>query len=87
MNTPVIESKRPRKKFDKAFKHHAVELWLNSGKAVTEVVAESGNRLLFGDNLQWLRDAKLFPDASVDLVYLDPPFNYSKYPNSSTSSR
>jgi hypothetical protein len=26
------------------------------------------NRLLFGDNLQWLRDAKLFPDASVDLV-------------------
>lgn len=33
------------------------------------------NRLLFGDNLQWLRNAKLFPDASVDLVYLDPPFN------------
>ena len=29
------------------------------------------NRLLFGDNLQWLRDAKLFPDASVGLVYLD----------------
>ena len=34
---------------------------------------------------QWLRDAKplravccstaMFPDASVDLVYLDPPFN------------
>ena len=33
------------------------------------------NKLLFGDNLQWLRDAKIFPDASVDLVYLDPPFN------------
>jgi site-specific DNA-methyltransferase (adenine-specific) len=33
------------------------------------------NRLLFGDNLKWLRDTKLFPDASVDLVYLDPPFN------------
>jgi adenine specific DNA methylase Mod len=33
------------------------------------------NKLLFGDNLKWLRDAKLFPDASVDLVYLDPPFN------------
>jgi hypothetical protein len=31
------------------------------------------NRLLFGDNLQWLRDPKLFPDASVDRVYLDPP--------------
>lgn len=33
------------------------------------------NRLLFGDNLNWLRDRKIFPDASVDLVYLDPPFN------------
>jgi 16S rRNA G966 N2-methylase RsmD len=33
------------------------------------------NRLLFGDNLKSLRDAKTFPDASVDLVYLDPPFN------------
>src|ERR1039458_9480163 len=33
------------------------------------------NRLLFGDNLKWLRDPKLFPDASIDLVYLDPPFN------------
>jgi hypothetical protein len=33
------------------------------------------NRLYFGDNLQWLSDRKEFPDASVDLVYLDPPFN------------
>jgi DNA modification methylase len=33
------------------------------------------NRLLFGDNLKWLRDTRTFPDASVDLVYLDPPFN------------
>jgi site-specific DNA-methyltransferase (adenine-specific) len=33
------------------------------------------NRLLFGDNLKWLRDTKVFPDASVDLVYLDPLFN------------
>jgi site-specific DNA-methyltransferase (adenine-specific) len=33
------------------------------------------NRLFFGDNLGWLRDAKEFPEASVDLVYLDPPFN------------
>ena len=32
------------------------------------------NRLYFGDNLQWLRNTKEFPDASVDLVYLDPPF-------------
>ena len=33
------------------------------------------NRLLFGDNLDWLRKREIFPDASVDLVYLDPPFN------------
>jgi DNA modification methylase len=33
------------------------------------------NQLLFGDNLKWLRDTKTFPDASVDLIYLDPPFN------------
>lgn len=31
------------------------------------------NRLYFGDNLQVLRDN--IADASVDLVYLDPPFN------------
>jgi site-specific DNA-methyltransferase (adenine-specific) len=33
------------------------------------------NHLYFGDNLGWLRNRKEFPDASVDLVYLDPPFN------------
>jgi hypothetical protein len=33
------------------------------------------NRLGFGDNLEWLRNTKEFPDASVDLVYLDPTFN------------
>jgi 16S rRNA G966 N2-methylase RsmD len=33
------------------------------------------NRLYFGDNLAWLRHRNEFPDASVDLVYLDPPFN------------
>ena len=33
------------------------------------------NRLLFGDNLKWLRDRNIFHDASVDLEYLDPPFN------------
>ena len=33
------------------------------------------NRLYFGDNLAWLHDRREFPDASVDLVYLDPPFN------------
>lgn len=33
------------------------------------------NRLYYGDNLDWLSDHKAFPDACVDLVYLDPPFN------------
>jgi len=31
--------------------------------------------IYFGDNLKWLSDRKKFPDESVDLVYLDPPFN------------
>jgi DNA modification methylase len=33
------------------------------------------NKLYYGDNLEVLRDEKAFPDASVDLIYLDPPFN------------
>ena len=31
------------------------------------------NKLYFGDNLNSLRDC--VADASVDLIYLDPPFN------------
>ena len=31
------------------------------------------NKLYFGDNLNILRD--YVADASVDLIYLDPPFN------------
>ena len=33
------------------------------------------NRLYYGDNLDWLSNEKAFGDESVDLVYLDPPFN------------
>lgn len=32
-----------------------------------------GNHLVYGDNLDVLR--RRIPDASVDLIYLDPPFN------------
>ena len=42
MNEPVIQAKKIRKKFDKAFKQSAVELWLNSGRAATAVAAELG---------------------------------------------
>ncbi len=31
------------------------------------------NHLYFGDNLEIMR--KYIPDESVDLIYLDPPFN------------
>jgi len=31
------------------------------------------NHLYYGDNLPVLRES--FADASVDLIYLDPPFN------------
>ena len=33
------------------------------------------NHLYYGDNLHVLRDRAAFPNASVDLIYLDPPFN------------
>ena len=33
------------------------------------------NVLYWGDNLPILRNRDYFPDESVDLVYLDPPFN------------
>src|SRR3990172_8771509 len=36
------------------------------------------NLLYFGDNLEWLRRTDKFPDASVDLIYLDPPFNSNR---------
>ncbi len=39
------------------------------------------NRLLFGDNLGWLRDTEQFPNESVDLIYLDPPFNSKRHYN------
>ena len=31
--------------------------------------------LFYGDNLQVLRNKKLFKDESIDLCYIDPPFN------------
>ncbi|MCE5277112.1 MAG: DNA methyltransferase [Planctomycetaceae bacterium] len=33
------------------------------------------NLLCYGDNLTFLEDRSLLPDACVDLIYLDPPFN------------
>ena len=33
------------------------------------------NLLCYGDNLVFLTDTDLFPNESVDLIYLDPPFN------------
>lgn len=37
------------------------------------------NRLFYGDNLAVLRQH--VADESVDLVYLDPPFNSNRLPN------
>jgi 16S rRNA G966 N2-methylase RsmD len=36
---------------------------------------DAKNKLYFGDNLKILRE--YVPEASVDLIYLDPPFNSS----------
>jgi site-specific DNA-methyltransferase (adenine-specific) len=37
------------------------------------------NVLYYGDNLDILR--RYLPDAAVDLVYLDPPFNSNRNDN------
>jgi len=42
INRPVTETNEPRRKFDRAFKQRAVELWLSSGKTATEVARELG---------------------------------------------
>ena len=42
MSEPVIQTKTSRRKFDKAFKQQAVELWLNSGRSATQVAVELG---------------------------------------------
>ena len=36
------------------------------------------NTLYYGDNLDILRNRAYFPDESVDLIYLDPPFNSAR---------
>ena len=36
------------------------------------------NRLYYGDNLEILRNREYFPEACVDLIYLDPPFNSNR---------
>jgi DNA modification methylase len=39
----------------------------------TQRMSDPINKLYYGDNLEVLRD--YIPDQSVDLIYLDPPFN------------
>jgi DNA modification methylase len=36
------------------------------------------NVLCYGDNLDILRRREYFPDESIDLIYLDPPFNSNR---------
>lgn len=36
------------------------------------------NYIYYGDNLQILQDRDRMPDGSVDLIYIDPPFNTGK---------
>ena len=43
--------------------------------APVSVAAERPSVLYYGDNLLILRNRDYFPSESVDLVYLDPPFN------------
>ncbi len=44
-------------------------------RTISPAMSQQKNLLIFGDNLRWLKDASVFPDECVDLIYLDPPFN------------
>ena len=47
--------------------------------ATTPANAPTGmSKLYYGDNLDILRDHRYFPDACIDLIYLDPPFNSNR---------
>jgi predicted methyltransferase len=46
-----------------------------AGTPPLEQIMDWKNKLFFGDNLKILREH--VPDASVDLINLDPPFNSS----------
>ena len=50
-----------------------VEYWRASRSSRVSQTPPVKNQLYFGDNLDILRNH--VPDASVDLIYLDPPFN------------
>jgi len=53
-----------------------VTIMPDGGGAVREITHPRGgpmNHLYYGDNLSVLRDG--IKDTSVDLIYLDPPFN------------
>lgn len=41
-------------------------------------MTEPKNTLYYGDNLDILRSRDYFPNACVDLIYLDPPFNSNR---------
>src|SRR5688572_21509122 len=44
MTRPESPKREPRKRFNKNFKHEAVELWRQSGKTGSEIAAELGIR-------------------------------------------
>ena len=48
-------------------------LEIDEGRTMT--TTDWKNQLYFGDNIDILRSPAYLADSSVDLIYLDPPFN------------
>jgi len=48
-----------------------------NGKGKEEMTEETYNHLYYGDNLDILR--RYVKDETVDLIYLDPPYNQHPY--------
>ena len=42
---------------------------------MSDVLGQAAGRVVLGDNLEVLRH---LPDESIDLIYVDPPFNTGK---------
>ena len=64
MTRPVSPKREPRKRFNKNFKHEAIELWRQSGKTGAEIADELGIR---ANNLyNWAKQSERTRPVSSD---------------------
>ena len=62
---PLLESIKPRRKYDRSFKKEAVALWLNSGKSARQIASELG--ISEGRLYSWHSEFSPSPAQEADL--------------------